>query len=333
VGNASKFVTSIAIQLASNVRALRPSIYDAVSEHSDITSLSLRDQWQMLVVNPLSKLEGNGQYASYVLIVDALDECDDDESIGMIFQLLSDARALKASHLRVFLTSRSENPIRHGFSKIPDNEHKDFILHNISRSIVDDDISAFLRHSLRVIAQERSLKDGWPGEEAIRCMVHTASGLFIWAATACRFIREGQRFAAKRLEAILKGSGSITLPEKHLDEIYITVLQHSISPKYTDEEKEESYHILRQMLGSIVILLSPLSICSLSRLLCLPKDDINQTLEDLHSVLDIPKSETLPLRLHHPSFRDFLINEDRCKDQNLRVDEKQAHRTLTDKCI
>ena len=61
-------------------------------------------------------------------------------------------------------------------------------------------------------------------------MVQTANGLFIWAATACRFVREGQRFAAKRLDIILKGSGSIiTTPEKHLNEIYITVLSVSES--------------------------------------------------------------------------------------------------------
>jgi hypothetical protein len=73
VGNANKFVTSIAIQLASNVRALRRHISDALSEHSDITSLALRDQWQTLVLGPLSKLEGDGHQIPYVLVVDALD--------------------------------------------------------------------------------------------------------------------------------------------------------------------------------------------------------------------------------------------------------------------
>ena len=88
--------------------------------------------------------------------------------------------------------------------------------------------------------------------------------------TACRFIREGKRFAAKRLDTILKGSGSaVTAPEKHLNEIYITVLKHSVSAEYTDEEKEESYYMLRQILGSIAVLFSPLSAYALSRLLCI----------------------------------------------------------------
>ena len=143
---------------------------------------------------------------------------------------------------------------------------------------------------MRNIGQERSLDTPWPGEEVIGYLVQIASGLFIWAATACRFIREGKRFAIKRLDTILQGSGSaVTAPEKHLDEIYTTVLKHSITIEYTDEEKEESYYMLRHILGSIAILFSPLSTQSLSRLLRVTKEDIDQTLEDLYSVLDVPK--------------------------------------------
>jgi hypothetical protein len=158
--------------------------------------------------------------------------------------------------------------------------------------------------------------------------------LFIWAATACRFIGEGKRFAAKRLDTILDNSGgAAAAPDKHLDDIYITVLRHSVSPEYTDEEKEELYSVLRQILGSIAVLLSPLPVYSLSRLLHVTKEDIDQTLEDLHSILNIPTDQSQPLRLHHPSFRDFLLNNDRCNDPIFWVDEKKAHQTLADRCI
>lgn len=334
VGKAAKFVTSIARQLADSVPALRQHISDAVSEHRGITALSLRDQWQVLVLSTLSKLQSNNHHTSYVLVIDALDECDGDRDIGMILQLLADAQALMAAHLRIFLTSRPEVPIRYGLSRIPDSEHKDVILHDISRSIVDHDISVFLEQSLKVIADERSLYTGWPGEEVINMIVQIAGGLFIWASTACKFIHEGQHHATKRLDMILKGSGgAATAPEKHLDEIYITVLKNSIPSEYTDEEKQESYRMLKRILGSIAVLSSPLSVSSLSRLLSNTKESINQTLEDLHSVLDIPKDETFPLRLHHPSFRDFLFNRDRCKDFNFWIDEKEVHQTLADRCI
>ena len=146
-------------------------------------------------------------------------------------------------------------------------------------------------------------------------LVLYACGLFIWAATACRFIREGRRFARKRLDTILKGgSSTITAPEKHLNEIYLAVLKHSISLEYSDEEKEEVFDILKHTLGSIVVLLLPLSTSSLSRLLQLSKEDIDSTFNDLYAILDIPNDPTRQLRLYYLSFRDFLFNKDRCEE-------------------
>jgi hypothetical protein len=49
--------------------------------------------------------------------------------------------------------------------------------------------------------------------------------------------------------------------------------------------------------------------------------------------LDIPKDESRPLRLHHPSFRDFLLDRERCRDLNFWVDAKQAHQKLAGSCI
>jgi hypothetical protein len=49
--------------------------------------------------------------------------------------------------------------------------------------------------------------------------------------------------------------------------------------------------------------------------------------------LDIPEDQTCPLRLHYPSFRDFLLDNDRYNDPNFWVDEKQAHRMLADDYI
>ena len=126
----------------------------------------------------------------------------------------------------------------------------------------------------------------------LRQLVLYTYSLFIWAATACRFIREGKRFARKRLDVILKGSSSaITAPEKHLNEIYLAVLKYSISSEYSDEEKKEVYDMLKHTLGSIV-LLSPLSTSSLSKLLHLPKEDVDRTFEDLYTILDIPEDPT-----------------------------------------
>ena len=332
MGYAGKFVTSIAVQLASSVPPLYWYIRTAITERSDIAVQSLRDQWHQLILCPLSKLDGNCCYPSYILIVDALDECDDNDNIRIILQLLAEARSLQRVRLRVFLTSRPEIPIRHGFSQIPDEEREYFVLHSISPSIVDHDIFIFLEYNLTLIGQEDAQEPGWPGLEVIRHLVETASGLFIWAATACRFIREGLS-TEERLHKLLEGANASSTPEEHLNRVYITALRSSIQTSYIEKERQILYTTLREYLGSIVVLFSPLSVVSLSRLLHTTKQQVDRTLKNLHAILDIPKDETYPLRLHHPSFRDFLLDSSRCRDTNFHVDDKQTHRMLATRCI
>ena len=334
ISHARKFFPSIAVQLAKKSPSLQQHICDAIRENSDIAGQSLSDQWRQLVLRPLSKLASDSGLSLYILVVDALDECDNENDIRIILQLLAEARALKTVQLRILLTSRPEIPIRYGFYQIPEAEHRDFVLHNILSPIIDHDIFIFLGYNLQIIGQERFADASWPGEEVVERLVQKASGLFIWAATACRFIQEGKRFAKRRLNMILESnSNTITAPEKHLNDIYITVLKHSMSSGYTNEEREELYGLLRHILGTIVILLSPLSANSLSRLLHVTEENVNQTLDELHAILDIPKDPTCLLHLHHPSFRDFLLEKERCRDLNFYVDQRQAHQTLVNSCI
>ena len=94
-GHAGKFATSIAVQLVHEVPASRQHISDALPERSDIVGPSLGDQWQHLVLCPLSVI--------------ALDKCDNEYDIRIIVQLLAEARSsLIGARLRVFLTSRPE---------------------------------------------------------------------------------------------------------------------------------------------------------------------------------------------------------------------------------
>jgi hypothetical protein len=148
VSHASKFFTSITVQLANSIPSLRHYICDTISNCKDIASQSFRDQWSQLILSPLSKLGSGSSPSSYVLVIDALDECDKDEHIRMILHLLAKARSLTTVRLRVFLTSRPEIPIRYSIYHTILAEHQDFILQDIPPKIVNHDISLFLEHNL-----------------------------------------------------------------------------------------------------------------------------------------------------------------------------------------
>jgi hypothetical protein len=113
----------------------------------------------------------------------------------------------------------------------------------------------------------------------------------------------------------------------------MAILNNSISDEYDYREKEELYKILKAILGAIVILFSSLSAVSLARLLHIPKEDIDQILDDLHSILEVPEDQSHPIRLHHPSFRNFLLDKQRCYDQHFWVNEKEAYSALAESCL
>ncbi|KIN07133.1 hypothetical protein OIDMADRAFT_174150 [Oidiodendron maius Zn] len=333
VSHTGKFCTTVAMQLAERVPTLHRHISDAITNNSSIVNASLNDQWHQLVLRPLSKLDGNSYPSSYILVIDALDECDNNRNTQILLQLLAEVRSLKTVRLRVFLTSRPEVPIRYGYYQLPKTERYDLVLHNILPTIVDHDISIFLKYNLRLIGEEHCQDNGWPSDEVVKILLQSANGLFIWAATACRFIRDGL-FVDERLQTLLRGGASITAaPEDHLNGIYLTVLQSSIQPGLSPQDKERFRSMQRHILGSIVLLLSPLSVNSLSKLLATPRQKVDRILKDLHAILDIPRDDSFPLRLHHPSFRDFLLDKNRCRDSNIWVHEKQAHQTLAESCL
>lgn len=344
VSGSEMFVTTIALQLAINVPASRKHICDALIRYNNITSQSLRDQWQHLVLHPLSLLEVP---SSLIIVVDALDECSGTDNIRLIIQLLSESRGL----LRILLTSRPELPVRNEFSRRPSAQRQEFVLHDISPPIVDHDIGVFLEHNLRFIAQECNQPVGWPGKEVILRLCRDASGLFIWAATACRFIAQGGPLAADRLETILTErptgrnsstddsfsddmSGSdtnATLPEKQLNSIYLTILEGT-ARRLTKHEKRRWYNLLKETLGAIILLRSPLSTSSLAELLGIPLRHLHQASLNLHSILNVTEDIDRPLYIHHPSLRDFLLNERRC-GESFWVDETQVNATLAKKCM
>ena len=327
ISHAGKFFTTIATQLCEESQYLKRCIYDALKENKSIATQSYANQWRQLILGPLSKLDRGYRPFSFVFVIDAIDECESDADITLILQLLVEAQSLKKVRLRVFLTSRPNTPIRHGFDQISEDKQRHIVLHNISTLVINYDISVFLSYKLQAIGRENYFPDNWPGIDIIANLVQKANGLFIWAATACRFI--GGPFAKEQIGMILAGEIEAESPDGHLNHLYTSVLQSSIPPKYSEKLKQELCSLLRNVLGSIAILLSPLSVNSLSRILKEGRVDV--AIKELHAIMDIPKDQNQQLRLHHPSFRDFLLNKDRCGE--FWVDEKEAHENLATRCM
>lgn len=198
--NANKLVTTLAKQLANKSSAAGAYIYEAILNNRDIADYSLRNQWQKLIVDPLSLLQHKHDSApsTLLLVIDALDECDNEEDVRLIRAILLTSKCLRNLGLRIVVTSRPEVHIRSPMAKMPEGERQVFALHEISPGIVDNDLSIF-EDKFSTIRCELDLDDGWPGGRVIKRLVETSCGLFIWASTACRWIQQGKRAAQRRI--------------------------------------------------------------------------------------------------------------------------------------
>jgi hypothetical protein len=338
LASARKFVTTVDVQLAAAVPATKPHIAAAARALRDVSALALQDQWTRLVLGPLAKVaSGLGRLLRVrkpiVVVVDALDECDRDGETAAILSLLELGAAAKKSWLRVLLTSRPETPIRYGVQSIPSASLTRFELHEIEPPLVDRDISIYLSAKLRHIGMIFMRDPDWPGVEAVDRLVKQAGGLFIWAATAYRFIHGGRALAGSRLQAVFGRASVESAPEKSLDRIYLTVLDKAVSGYSQERETTELFEALYTVLATIAVLAMPLDVGSLSRLTALDMDGVNKALFGLHSILDISESARVPIRLLHASFRDFIVDLNRCNDERFSVDAKHRHQILASRCL
>jgi len=348
--SAAKLFTTLAVQLADALPGFKAHVCDAITKYGDIGEQALRDQWRRLILEPLRMLEENLPPlsslvpSSPVVVIDALDECEGGWDIQEILGLLIEAKDLSMVRIRVFITSRPETPINLGFNNMSQIVHHDEILHSISRSLIKRDISIFLRHELVTIREKHEIGGDWPDEEDIQKLIRRADRLFIYAATACRFLYNSA-FPKKRLSEMLEVKSISHSSTKELDEMYKLVLRQSIA-RGSNEDREDLAMLFKQIVGSIIILSDTLSAASLAELLKLSssqKEDMQEMLKHLGSVLNVPDDETSPLQLFHLSFRDFLLNKTRCQDPlldkggctdpRLWVNEEATHSDLFARCL
>jgi hypothetical protein len=144
-GNAKKFFPTITRQLMLNISELRSGVQMALHHHPDIASKSLREQFEKLLLQPLLNFDQPGrQRRTVVIVIDALDECENDQDVRNIIRLLPLLQKAEAVRLRIFVTSRPELPIRFGFLEVADHEYQDLALHEIPEEVTEHDIHLFL---------------------------------------------------------------------------------------------------------------------------------------------------------------------------------------------
>ncbi|KAF4445382.1 Vegetative incompatibility HET-E-1, partial [Fusarium albosuccineum] len=340
-GNASRLFTTIAAQLIAQLPDIGASVMEAIDEDPSLPNRTIREQFNKLILNPLRALDDETiQTKTFVLVLDALDECDRVDDVRLIINLLTLPKSLPSIKLRAFVTSRPELPILLGFNSIK-GKYRDLVLHEIPKPVIEHDISEFLHHRLEEIRKEyNSLSDpnfqldaSWPGGEATDALLQMAIPLFIFAATICRFIQDPLFDPPNQLTKVLKYQTTKYDSEiEKLDTTYRPTLDQMLVGR-KGRAKDRVLSDFRAIVGTIVLLAEPLSVLTLSLLLDIPESAITSILRSLHSVLHVPNSVSIPIRILHLSFRDFLVDPELRDTNPFWVDEKATHERIATNCL
>ena len=328
--NLQMIFPTLAFQLAYRYPLFRMELLQVLRAIPDAGRESLCSQMENLIVGPLKAAR-----IPTLIIIDALDECKDEEPASAILSVLS-RYMHEIPGVKFFITGRPEPRIRSGFrlrSLRPITEV--FRLHDVERSSVDGDIKLFFRARLTEIAKTRSdcdLTDDWPAPSDIEILCKKAAGFFIYASTVVKIFTFRHRKPTEQLERIISFPQN-TAPEGRsgIDLLYTQVLEQAAADVDMDEDSEEIHWHFKMVVGTVLLVFNPLSIRALSDLLV--SSNIPTTLHSLHSLLLIPEGPEDPICIFHKSFPDFLTDQKRCKDTWFFVDPTVHHVEILLLCL
>ena len=286
-------------------------IGEALERKPDASRKQLRDQLRDLIIQPLQSSE-QASKSTILIVIDALDQCDEQDAGRLLSLLLQEIR--KVSNLKIFFATRPERHIRNILLHY--KSHQMYRLHDIENSIVEGDVSRYLRHELSSQMVKAALPEldppPWtPSSSELNILVKSSSKLFIIASTAIKFLLDDKRCNPKAqmmdlMQAITIDKAGST-PLNTLDSVYIQILSVAI-PLNSSPEMLSRFH---SVIGTIVLLRDPLPIRPLAILLQRDVNDVKGPLVNFQSIIFLTEPEETP-RIYHKSLHDFITDAKLC---------------------
>ena len=327
--NADLIFPTLAYELARHSAAASDVLLNALKMDRDVGDKAIRDQFVKLIVSPTKAAsEGILTPRPLVIVIDALDECTDQSAVSEVLAII--CQYSPDLPLKFFVTSRPERQIQNVFRQDGTSRYSKFILHGIEADIVSADIEIYAREELAIIAKGRTTGtpiNGWPPEDRLKTLVRLSGTLFIYAATACKYVGGGS--IVERLEDVTDISPNSPNGETSaLDDLYGRILSAAFKKSGANAREKDR---IQKVLRAVVSVYSPLSINGLSNLLKIKAENISEALSSLHSVVYIPENTSSPISTFHASFTDFVTTKNRSGEHFLEPSE--SHHMLGLRCL
>jgi hypothetical protein len=320
---------TLAIQLARKYTKFRSILIPLIQSDPGVADESLYHQMEKLIVQPLR--ESN---TSTVIIVDALDECKDDEPASAILSVLGQFVS-EIPKVKFFLTGRPEPRIRAGFY-LPrmTNATDVFVLHEVESSQVNSDIQLFLKHKFSELASHQHGLDDWLTKEQLDLLCEQAVGLFVYAVATIKSVGSVNNGPKKHPDLLQSPEHSSHEGKTKfkvnptLDLLYMSILQGA----FGDDDPEDDPKI-RSVLGAVVLAINPLSPSTIATFLDIDVEEVFPLLSSLHSLLIFQEDVDHPVKPFHKSFPDFIVDPIRCTNPRFHISPPDHHSELLIGCL
>ncbi|KAL0952331.1 hypothetical protein HGRIS_006611 [Hohenbuehelia grisea] len=319
--DARAIVRTLACFLSRQSATYRHALIGALKSPrlADVAEWTVDLQIEELFVKLLKPLRGD-----FVFVVDALDECSrSDETNALLTKLLSISSSLPA---KWFIASRPERHIRDEFEYALDPTHRQILhLHEIEKDVVMQDITIYIRYHLYHIRDRRPvlLNTQWPKEADIVQLATLAGNLFIYAATAVKYISEGdpverlRKLTCSPVDAGRPMTGSI-------DEMYKLILAGALD---LSKREPDEVSLTKRAISTILTVVEPLPLSTIAALLNKPVGSVRACLDRVHAVIHVPSDDQDMVTMFHASFADFLTTDGRAP-RNMAMTLQDAHDSL-----
>jgi hypothetical protein len=330
----ARVIPTLLYQLAVAQPQLTSAISAALEINPDLARRSPQLQCRYLITQALGS--ATTAVSSVLVVLDALDECDNDG--GELLPLLAAELLSLPFQVKLLVTSRPTENIHAKLqsSVVKQPQVKCCVLHELSRSTVDDDIRLYLRHRLSALASGRSEQTLWPSDVIIDELVRRAGALFIYAVTAVEYIANKYEDPENQLARLLSADGGdIGSDFGRLNSLYDKILQGFLPSDQRQGERVKLTQRFRDIVGTVVLLQTPMTVSDLSALLDMNPMQTWKTLQLLRAVLIVPSSPNHPdtVRIFHESFTDYLMELGRCADAAFAIDASEHHGRLAMICL
>ncbi|CUA70026.1 WD repeat and SOCS box-containing protein 1 [Rhizoctonia solani] len=312
-------IPTISYQLARFSLLFRRALDKVLQSHPDVHTRALSMQYEKLLVEPMQESQLSLPI-DVVVVIDALDECENENSLCQILDLLLS----KSSTLPIkfLVSSRPEMEIcRRMMSRVDEQGNAPLVLHDLDAEVVKQDIKVYMKRELAHIFLTETQ---WSG------ILERCGALFIYAATSCRLIK--QAYEMSSLDETVKmivspGSASIDHEESGIDELYSTILAAAFNRSKTTGPIRQR---MKDVLETVICAVEPMSLGSLARVLRLGgAEKVSAFLQPLRSVINVTAGGIVTTL--HASFPDFVLSSGRSKELHCAAGNR--HTILASRCL